>query len=221
MSVNYNPNIVTSGLVGYWDAGNTKSYPGSGTTWNDLSGQGYTGTLQSATYAAGPPASIAFSGSSQYVSTTTNVTTSTATFLLWIKSAANQGSYTGLLYSRSTNISGFSFQNSNLLSYTWNNNSTTYNFNSGLTVTNGVWCQVACCVDSAATNFYLNNTVGTTQTIASSSQTFNALYIGEDSFSPTTRAFNGNIGLAMFYNRALSAAEISKNFHAIRGRFGI
>ena len=45
MSVAYNPKIVTNGLVLALDAGNTKSYPGSGTTWTDLSGGGNNGTL--------------------------------------------------------------------------------------------------------------------------------------------------------------------------------
>ena len=45
MSVAYNPKIVTNGLVLCLDAGNTKSYPGSGTAWTDLSGNGNTGTL--------------------------------------------------------------------------------------------------------------------------------------------------------------------------------
>ena len=34
------PNVVEDGLVLALDAGNTKSYPGSGTTWTDLSGNG-------------------------------------------------------------------------------------------------------------------------------------------------------------------------------------
>jgi hypothetical protein len=34
------PKIVTDGLVLYLDAANTKSYPVSGTAWNDLSGNG-------------------------------------------------------------------------------------------------------------------------------------------------------------------------------------
>lgn len=34
MRVAYNPPIVTNGLVLCLDAGNVKSYPGSGTTWN-------------------------------------------------------------------------------------------------------------------------------------------------------------------------------------------
>ena len=49
MGVTYNPRIVTDGLVLALDAGNSKSYPGSGTTWTDLSGLGNNGTL-STTY---------------------------------------------------------------------------------------------------------------------------------------------------------------------------
>ena len=37
--------IVTDGLVLMLDAGNDKSYPGTGTTWYDLSGNGNSGTL--------------------------------------------------------------------------------------------------------------------------------------------------------------------------------
>ena len=39
------PNIVTDGLVLSLDAANKKSYPGTGTAWNDLSGNSNTGTL--------------------------------------------------------------------------------------------------------------------------------------------------------------------------------
>ncbi len=39
------PNIITDGLVLHLDAANTKSYPGSGNTWFDLSGNGNDGTL--------------------------------------------------------------------------------------------------------------------------------------------------------------------------------
>ena len=40
MATEYNPRIVTDNLVFYVDAGNTKSYPGTGTTWTDLTGNG-------------------------------------------------------------------------------------------------------------------------------------------------------------------------------------
>jgi hypothetical protein len=40
MAISGGPNIVKDGLVLYLDASNTKSYPGSGTVWKDLSGRG-------------------------------------------------------------------------------------------------------------------------------------------------------------------------------------
>jgi hypothetical protein len=45
MSLIHSPRIVTDGLVLCLDAGNPKSYTGSGTTWTDLSGNGNNGTL--------------------------------------------------------------------------------------------------------------------------------------------------------------------------------
>ncbi len=45
-----NPKIVTDGLVLALDAGSENSYPGSGTTWTDLSGNGNTCTLTDITF---------------------------------------------------------------------------------------------------------------------------------------------------------------------------
>jgi hypothetical protein len=45
MGLGHSPSAVTSGMVLALDAGNTKSYPNTGTTWTDLSGNGNTGTL--------------------------------------------------------------------------------------------------------------------------------------------------------------------------------
>lgn len=45
MAANYSPKTVTDGLVVLLDAGNLKSYSGSGTTWRDLSGNSNNMTL--------------------------------------------------------------------------------------------------------------------------------------------------------------------------------
>lgn len=45
MAFSRGPNLITNGLVLYLDAANIKSYPGSGTTWKDLSGNGYNSNL--------------------------------------------------------------------------------------------------------------------------------------------------------------------------------
>jgi len=50
MGLAHSPKIITDGLVLCLDAGNTKSYPGSGTNVSDLSGNGYDFTLQNSSY---------------------------------------------------------------------------------------------------------------------------------------------------------------------------
>ena len=62
------PQIVTSGLVLLLDAGDQASYPGSGTTWTDLSGNGNNGTLTSGpTYSSEDGGSLVFDGVDDYV----------------------------------------------------------------------------------------------------------------------------------------------------------
>lgn len=50
MALNHSPKIVTNGLVLCLDAANPKSYPGTGTTWTDLSGNGRNFTLNNSSY---------------------------------------------------------------------------------------------------------------------------------------------------------------------------
>lgn len=77
-----------NGLVLCLDAGNTKSYPGSGTTWTDLSGRGNTGTLTNGpTYSSANGGSIVFDGTNDYVSTNYTQTSVTGyTIDVWFKS---------------------------------------------------------------------------------------------------------------------------------------
>ena len=65
MATRYSPAIVTSGLVLCLDAANPRSYSGTGTTWTDLSGNGYNGTLvNSPTFSQGV---FTFNGSTNYI----------------------------------------------------------------------------------------------------------------------------------------------------------
>ena len=70
MGLAHSPRIVTDGLVLALDAGNTKSYPGSGTAWNDISGNGNTGTLTSMdgnNYNSANGGYLDFDGTADYV----------------------------------------------------------------------------------------------------------------------------------------------------------
>jgi hypothetical protein len=75
MSYANGPRIVTDGLVCCLDAANRKSYAGSGSAWNDLSGNNNHATLfASPTYDTNNKGSISFNGSTQYAEVTTRNT---------------------------------------------------------------------------------------------------------------------------------------------------
>ena len=63
MGTSYNPHIVSDGLVLCLDAANPRSYPGSGTSWYDLSGNGNNGTLVNGVgYSSDNAGSLVFDG---------------------------------------------------------------------------------------------------------------------------------------------------------------
>ena len=67
MSYNTFTPIVTNGLVLYLDAANTKSYPGTGTSWLDLSKTSNNGTLTNCTFNSSNLGSISLNGSNSVV----------------------------------------------------------------------------------------------------------------------------------------------------------
>jgi hypothetical protein len=215
--------VVTTGLQLYLDAGNASSYPGSGTTWTDLSGNSRDGTLTNGpTYSATNGGSIVFDGSNDYVQCTGSLTVTAATFVTWIKRNGSQGTYDGILFSRGTNTTGMNFYTSNQLGYHWNDSSSTYNWSSGLTIPDATWCMIAISVTSTSATAYLCQTGGTTtatNTVNHSSSVLNDIKLAVD--DAAARYFNGNIAIAQLYNIALSAGEISQNFAADRTRFGV
>jgi hypothetical protein len=114
------------------------------------------------------------------------------------------------------------FQSSNQLGYHWNDTLATYTWASGLTIPNLTWCMVAVSVTSTSATAYLCQTSGittATNTTNHASSVLNAINIAFDSAG--SRFFNGNIAISQLYNRALSANEITQNFNALKGRFGL
>jgi hypothetical protein len=215
--------VVTTGLQLYLDAGNASSYPGSGTAWTDLSGNSRDGTLTNGpTYSATNGGSIVFDGTNDYVQCTGSLTVTAATFVTWIKRNGSQGTYDGILFSRGTNTTGMNFYTSNQLGYHWNDSSSTYNWSSGLTIPDATWCMIAVSVTSTSATAYLCQTGGTTtatNTVNHASSVLNDIKLALD--DAASRYFNGNIAIAQLYNIALSAGQISTNFEADRGRFGV
>ena len=223
MSVSNAASIVTTGLALYLDAGNASSYPGSGTTWTDLSNNGRNGTLiNGPTYSSADGGSIVFDGTNDLVQCAGSLTVTAATFVTWIRRNGNQDQFDGILFSRGTNTTGMDFQVSNQLGYTWNDAGNTYGWQSGLTIPDLTWCMVAISVTNTAATAYLCQTSGittATNTVSHGSSLIDDIKIAQDEFS--TRYFTGNIAIVQLYNIALSAGQISQNFQADRARFGV
>jgi hypothetical protein len=222
-TVSGGPNIVVDGLVLSLDAANTKSYPGTGTVWSDLSRNGNNGTLTNGpTFNAGNGGNIVFDGVNDFISILGSTSITTATLLIWVYRNGNQPNYAGMFYSRGSSANGINFfSTTNNLSYTWNDAPNTYNFSSGLVVPNLQWSM--CAVSISATNavLYVGSSSGllsATNNVSHSPTTIDALRIASDNYwSP----FKGSVSNAMFYNRALSPTEILQNFNATKGRFGL
>jgi hypothetical protein len=222
-TVSGGPNIVVDGLVLSLDAANTKSYPGTGTVWSDLSRDGNNGTLTNGpTFNAGNGGNIVFDGVNDFISILGSTSITTATLLIWVYRDGAQPNYAGIFYSRGFQANGMSFfSTTNNLSYAWNSSSSTFTFNSNLNVPNLQWSM--CAVSISATNaiLYVGSSSGllsATNNVSNSSTIVNGLRIASDNFwSP----FKGSVSNAMFYNRALSPTEILQNFNATKGRFGL
>jgi hypothetical protein len=224
MALSHGPSpIVTNGLVLALDAADRNSYPGSGTTWTDLSDNGKNGTLRNGpTYNSGNLGSIVFDGTNDDVYINNfNFVTNEATFLCWVKSNGIQETWRGFIFTRNGPATGINVVANNDLGYHWNDQY--YWIVTGLVVPSSNWCMCALSVTSTAATVYLGTSSGLqsyTNVSSHSSITLNDLYLGRDPFQ-FPRYFNGNIAQGSAYNRALTAAEIQQNFNATRSRFGI
>ena len=215
---------VTAGLVLNLDAGDAASYPGSGTAWTDLSGNGRNGTLTGGpTYSSADGGSIVFDGTNDFVQCSGSLTATAATFVIWMRRNGTQDDYDGIIYSRSANATGLSFfGTTNKISYTWNNAVNTYTWDSGLTIPDLTWCMIAVSVTSTSATVYLCQSSGITSAtniVSHTSTVLDDIKLAQD--DQGARFFNGSIAIAQLYNVALSAGQVSQNFEADRARFGI
>ena len=88
MSFHHSPKIVTDGLVLCLDAADKNSYPGSGTTWTDLSGNGNATMVNSPVFSSTHPSSFSFDANTEYFSLTNNnemSMTGNVTLISWFK----------------------------------------------------------------------------------------------------------------------------------------
>lgn len=214
--------IITDGLVLNLDAAQLRSYPTTGTTWSDLSGNNNNGTLVNGpTFNSGNGGSIVFDGVNDYLVCSSNNSVDVNSFT-W--SATVQGLYNGvgcLLYignpvgSGATPYKVFIGVVSSKLYINYNG----VLFSFGNLVNNTIY-YLTITYNQNITNMYVNDVfVGSstarTGTLTSRTNLFLASTIGSSEF------FNGRIFNTLLYNRALTAQEIQQNYNANKSRYGL
>ena len=221
--------IVSSGLVLNLDAGNPQSYSGSGTTWTDLSGNGNNGTLVNGVAYSGGNNSLVFDGVNDFVinSSTTNIPvgSSSRTIQFWVYPKADTNNFIQL----GTGGGG----NQVYIVEFYNIIGTRYLFTDGINVGNNLtisgsqlptlntWNHITFGNSGQNWFYYLNGALQTSGTFSVTLNTIGQKYIvGKRDDSPAN-TMNANMAQVSIYNRALTASEISQNFNALRGRFGL
>ncbi len=232
-------NIITSGLIIQLDASNSSSYPGSGTTWTNIQTISYgSGTLTNGpTFTSTSPTYFTFDGVDDYVNIPDNAAIRPAiggsiTAIIWAY-ITSYSAADGLISKQfgAGSYDGFSLvmNTSNRMQLNMNGGAVNGNYVSGTTNNFSLhtWTMFTCVVrfGGGAGNpslAYVNTTQVVSAANAESSIPNNnaplRLISGIQEGTPYPAC---RIGSFYYYNRALSAAEITSMFEATRGRFGV
>jgi hypothetical protein len=231
------PNIVGNGLVLNLDAGINESYPGSGTTWTDLSGIGNNGTLiNGPTFDSANSGSIVFDGVNDFIQIPyssywdSNVfgTATNFTIECWYKPDLFKNWDT--IIEKSSNSGYYSESEGPAI---WTNAGSIQGvFSSGVTGNPGgsyviisystttlKWYHITFTGDGTTLRLYVDGVQRATGAISS-----RTVAVSNGNVGPrfgARAAMNGKLGVARFYTKALSADEVLQNFNAQRSRFGI
>jgi hypothetical protein len=224
MSFAHSPKIVTDGLVLSLDAGNTKSYVSGSNTWFDKSGYGYNGTLTNGpTFNTGSLGSIVFDGVDDYVNVNSNPITgsSPSTVEFWMIPSVVTNTAVGEAFLQignpgSNQMRLYFFRNSKF-AVAYYSNDFTFNYTA---VANTTYHAVFTENGSGAVQLYINGVLVSSGNLATPNTQGSGYQLGRYSGGPST-FFNGKMFSHRTYNRVLSAQEVSQNFNALRGRFGI
>tara|TARA_R100000008_G_scaffold79667_1_gene61538 strand:+ start:2476 stop:3216 length:741 start_codon:yes stop_codon:yes gene_type:complete len=246
MSVRYNPGIVTEGLILNLDAADQTSYPGTGTTWTDLSSEGNNGTLEASTMGTVSASlqTIAFKGDSTVNDVTEHVVLPVADLkdysqgsLEFVYKIYSDGYVSpGLLTfgdSSPNNWLMFQSNNDDLVIKVTSGGSVTINLITADTapaIERGKFFHVVFTSDASTNKVYVNGVGPQSITVLTGSNNgtwFSAApspsraEIGHLIRSYTSHPMEGEIPICRIYDRALSDTEVRQNFNAQRTRFGM
>lgn len=218
----YGPSLTLGGLVVYLDAGQAASYPGSGTSWNDLSGQNNNATLiNGASYESANGGAILFDGSNDYasVSSSNDFAFGTGDFTLevWIY-PQSFSTYTHMLALPSQSTFALKANVTDGAIYFYSPSYNTYGSTSGWTLSLNQWNHVVFKRENSVGYAFLNNIEKGSKsgfTNSFSAQTLNIHNGYPNEFTAC------KMSVVRIYNKALSSSEIAINFDYERSRYGL
>ena len=228
--------IVTDGLQMNMDAGIPESYVGSGGVWNDLSGNNRHVTLvNSPSYSSANGGFLSFNGTNQNANRTNeNIGTNSFSLDVWarptatitVNAQANSGT-TGLtgqryllfpIQSATNGGAGISLGTNGLSVYEHGNAYIAPLLSHALAISNTVFTNIVIVYTNKLPSLYINNVFiknGLTSLRAS------VFYNPAEFIGVTYGAYAGSVASVKIYNKSLSVSEITQNFNALRGRYGI
>jgi hypothetical protein len=227
--------VVSDGLIVNLDATDASSYPGTGTTWTNLGtgGTTYNATLtNSPTFESGTTANLYFNKPTsgdlqQYGTININTGATTAWSMEAIVKISNKGLWTTTPFISIADGIGFNqrgayigVQGGTINFAPAGNNFQSYQF------ANDTWYFITVVYSSNVASHYLNGVLQGTITNANNNNLMganavNPLYLGNPPSNTSTTVQQIKISRYKFYNKALSASEISSNYYAQKTRYGL
>jgi hypothetical protein len=229
--------IITDNLVLHLDAANSNSFPNTGNTWTDISGQGNNGNIIGATYNSGNGGYFDFDGTNDRVDVGgTGVIpsgTNSFTYSVWIYIDIISGSWGGSrraasLFSGDTNGTAECglFRNTNttgapeILRFTRHGGSNTGSCEVNVSMNQSQWYNVTLVRDGASSQVVYQDGVQIGTGNLSNSFSSNTMRIGGAANSTGYHGWlDGRLGSVLMYSSALSASEVKHNFDATKGRY--
>jgi len=228
--------INTMGLKLYVDAAVLESYPGSGTGWYDITGNGNNGILTNGpTYNSANSGSIVFDGSNDYVDfgnpTSLNISTS-LTLESWVYlTNITTGSAKTIIArwgssQRSYKLAALVSSKNFYIDILDTGNNDIYRLSNTI-ITINTWYHVVGVYVSGASptlNIYVNGVLDNSTLVGTIPS---SIYSGTSIFNIGTdivvggNYHQGNISNSKIYNRALSASEVLQNYNVQKSRFGL
>jgi hypothetical protein len=216
MALQHHPRIVTNGLVGYWDAANTRSYSGTGLTVNGLVG-GIGGTLVNGVgFGTTDNGYFIFDGSNDYINfgNSSTLQQSTGSLSAWTKASSPGSGYRGIIAKQGAY--GLFYTDSVLVAYDWAADTPR---STGINIADNTWKNVVLTYQSGVSNgtrIYINGVSVLTATITIQSQVAN-LFGGAE--ANANQFASCQISSFNMYSRALTAQEVLHNYNTTKGRF--